>query len=74
LCSPSNFVSTLSKVVKGKDVPGLNAAGASRNFLFELPVAACFHLAGYAIDFDDADDVVARRDGLVARSCVGPYG
>ncbi|ROZ78775.1 hypothetical protein EEB15_03540 [Ramlibacter sp. WS9] len=63
-----NFISKLSKVVSGNDVPDLEVAGASRNFLFELLVAARFHLAGYAIDFDDTSDVVAKRDGLVVRA------
>lgn len=63
-----NFIATLSKVVAGKDAPDLEVAGASRNFLFELLVAARFHLAGYAIDFDDTSDVVAKRDGLVVRA------
>lgn len=31
-------------------------------------MAARFHLAGYAIDFDDKSDVVAKRDGLVVRA------
>ncbi|MGS0974833.1 hypothetical protein [Burkholderia glumae] len=63
-----NFIATLSKVVAGKDVPDLEVAGASRNFLFELLVAARFHLAGYDINFDDTSDVVAKRDGLVVRA------
>jgi hypothetical protein len=63
-----NFIATLAKVVAGQDVPDLEAAGASRNFLFELLLAARFHLAGYAIDFDDTSDVVAKRDGLVVRA------
>jgi hypothetical protein len=63
-----NFIATLSKVVAGKDVPDLEVAGASRNFLFELLVAARFHLAGYAIDFDDTSDVVAKRNGLIVRA------
>lgn len=63
-----NFISALSKVIDGQDVPDLEVAGASRNFLFELLVAARFHLAGYTIDFDDTSDVVAKRDGLVVRT------
>jgi hypothetical protein len=63
-----NFITTLSKVVAGQDVPDLEVAGASRNFLFELLVAARFHLAGFTIDFDDTSDVVAKRDGQVVRA------
>lgn len=63
-----NFINTLSKVVAGQDVPDLDVAGASRNFLFELLVAARFQMAGYTVDFDDTTDVVARRDGLVVRT------
>ncbi|MFC0252689.1 hypothetical protein [Massilia consociata] len=63
-----NFIASLSKVVAGRDVPDLESAGESRNFLFELLVAARFHLAGYAIDFDETSDVVAKRDGLVVRA------
>lgn len=63
-----NFIATLRKVIAGQDVPDLYAAGASRNFLFELLVAARFHLAGYVIDFDDTSDVVAKRDGVVVRA------
>ncbi len=36
--------------------------------LFELLVAARFHLADDTIDFDDTSDVVAKRDGLVVRA------
>ena len=64
----SNFIVTLSEVLMGKDVPDLEVAGASRNYLFELLVAARFHLAGYAIDFGDTSDVVAKRDGVVVRA------
>ena len=63
-----NFIDKLSKVVEGQDVPDLQFAGASRNYLFELLVAARFHLAGYEIDFDESSDVVALRDGLVVRA------
>jgi hypothetical protein len=63
-----NFIDKLSKVVSGQDVPDLQVAGASRNFLFELLVAARFHLAGYMIDFDETSDVVAKRDGLIVRA------
>ena len=63
-----NFITTLSKVLKGQDVPDLDVAGASRNFLFELLVAARFRSAGYAIDFDDTSDVVAKRDGVIVRA------
>ena len=62
-----NFISTLSKVVAGREVPDLEVAGESRNFLFELMVAARFKMAGYDIDFDDTSDVVAKRGGLVVR-------
>lgn len=62
-----NFIEKLSKVVAGRDVPELGEAGTSRNFLFELLVAARFQLAGYDIDFDEKTDVVARRDGITVR-------
>lgn len=62
-----NFIEKLSKVVAGRDVPELGEAGKSRNFLFELLVAARFQLAGYDIDFDEKTDVVARRDGVTVR-------
>jgi len=62
-----NFIEKLSKVVAGQDVPELGDAGASRNYLLELLVAARFQQAGYAIDFDHKTDVVARRDGITVR-------
>lgn len=65
---------TLKQVVSGQDVPQLDVAGASRNYLFELLVAARFSAAGYNIQFDSAiddeaeTDVVAKRDGYVVYS------
>lgn len=53
-----NFIEKMSRVVAGRDVPELEEAGASRDFLFELLVAARFQLAGYNIDFDEKTDVV----------------
>lgn len=62
-----NFIEKLSKVVAGQDVPEPGESGESRNYLLELLVAARFQLAGYAIDFDEKTDVVARRDGITVR-------
>lgn len=62
------FVSKLWEVVSGEDLPDPTSGGASRNYLFELLVAARFSLAGYRIDFDDTSDVVAKRDDLVIRA------
>lgn len=62
-----NLISILQKVVSGQDTPELSAAGAPRNFLFELLVAARFISAGYDVDFEQTNDVVAKREGLVVR-------
>lgn len=62
-----NFLAKMKKVIKGQEVPNLKDAGTSRDFLFELLVAARFQLAGYTIDFDETTDVVAIRGVLVVR-------
>ncbi|AVJ27351.1 hypothetical protein [Achromobacter spanius] len=61
------FIEKLSHVVAGQDVPEPGEAGASRNYLFELLIAARFQLAGYDIDFEEKTDVVARRNGHTVR-------
>lgn len=55
------FLEKLKKVVSGQDVPAARDAGESRNYLFELLVAARFKSAGYFIDFGFLTDVVAKR-------------
>ncbi|QNN76786.1 hypothetical protein IAE60_12640 [Pseudoxanthomonas mexicana] len=63
-----SLIKTLSHVISGQDVPDPHDAAASRNFLFELLVAARFHLAGYAIEFGEKGDVVARRGPVLVRA------
>jgi len=63
----AGLIERLSKVVTGRDVPKVDEAGQSRDFVFELLVAARFHQAGYTIDFGQKTDVVAHRDGITVR-------
>ena len=56
------FVDRLSKVTDGQDHPNASSAGSSRDFLFELLIAARMSLAGYKIDFDKVTDVVAENN------------
>ncbi|GAA0909701.1 hypothetical protein GCM10009552_20700 [Rothia nasimurium] len=56
------FVDRLSKVADGQDHPDANSAGSSRDFLFELLIAARMELSGYRIDFNQVTDVVAEDD------------
>ena len=59
------FAARLSKVADGQDHPDAKSAGPSRDYLFELLIAARLSLSGYEIDFDQITDVVAERDGLL---------
>lgn len=59
------FAVRLSKVADGQDHPDAKLAGSSRDYLFELLIAARLSLSGYEIDFDQITDVVAERDGLL---------
>lgn len=61
------LIERLSKAVTGPDVPEADEIGQSRDFAFELLVAARFHKAGYSIDFGQKTDVVARRHGITVR-------
>lgn len=63
----AGLIERLSKAVTGADVPEVDEVGQSRDFVFELLVAARFHQAGYTIDFGQKTDVVARRDGITVR-------
>lgn len=63
----AGLIERLLKAVTGPDVPEVDEAGQSRDFVFELLVAARFHQAGYTIDFCQKTDVVARRDGITVR-------
>jgi len=56
------FTDRLSKVVDGQDHPDAGAAGASRDFLFELSIAARMTLSGYKVDFNKITDVVAENN------------
>ena len=56
------FVDRLSKVANGQDHPDASSAGSSRDFLFELLIAARMALSGYKIDFNQITDVVAEND------------
>lgn len=67
-CNHPNFVSILKKVASGEDVPEAARAGMSRDFAFELLIAAKFRMAGYAIQFDGTSDVVADRAGVRVRA------
>lgn len=60
----AGLIERLRKAVTGPDVPEVDEVGQSRDFVFELLVAARFHQRGYTIDFDQKTDVVARRDGI----------
>jgi hypothetical protein len=63
----AGLIERLSKAVTGPDVPEVDEVGQSRDFAFELLMAARFHQAGYTIDFGQKTDVVARRDGITVR-------
>lgn len=56
------FVNRLSKVADGQDHPDASSAGSSRDYLFELLIAARMSLSGYKIDFNKVTDVVAEND------------
>lgn len=55
------FVDRLSKVIDGQDHPDASSAGSSRNYLFELLIAARMSLSGYKIDFNKVTDVIAEN-------------
>lgn len=57
-----DFVNRLSKVAVGQDHPDASSAGSSRDYLFELLIAAKMLLSGYKIDFNKVTDVVAEND------------
>lgn len=56
------FVDRLSKVADGQDHPHTSLAGPSRDYFFELLIAAKMSLSGYKIDFTKVTDVVAEND------------
>ena len=56
------FVDRLSKVADGQDHPDASSAGSSRDYLFELLIAARMSLSGYKIDFNKITDVVAENN------------
>nr|WP_294350893.1 phage exclusion protein Lit family protein [Providencia sp.] len=56
------FVNRLSKIIDGQDHPDASSAGSSRDYLFELLIAARMSLSGYKIDFNKITDVVAEND------------
>lgn len=59
------FRNRLEKIIKGKDfLIDASPVEESRDFLFELLVAAKFSKCGYKIDFDSLTDVVAEREGV----------
>lgn len=59
------FADRLSKIVDGQDHPDASSAGSSRDFLFELLIAARMSLSGYKIDFNKLTDVVAENDDFL---------
>lgn len=59
------FVDRLSKVADGQDHPDASSAGSSRDYLFELLIAARMSLSGYRIDFNKVTDVVAENDDFL---------
>ncbi|WP_460735282.1 hypothetical protein [Lysobacter tyrosinilyticus] len=67
-CDHPNFISILAKVASGAEVPALAQAGTSRDFAYELLIAARFHLSSYAIRFDETSDVVAEQAGIRIRA------
>jgi hypothetical protein len=59
------FIDRLSKVADGQDHPDASSAGSSRDYLFELLIAARMSLSGYKIDFNKVTDVVAENDDFL---------
>ena len=59
------FVDRLGKVVDGQDHPDASSTGSSRDYLFELLIAARMSLSGYKIDFNKVTDVVAENDDFI---------
>lgn len=59
------FVDRLSKVADGQDHPDASSEGSSRDYLFELLIAARMSLSGYKIDFNKVTDVVAKDDDFL---------
>jgi hypothetical protein len=59
------FTDRLSKVADGQDHPDSGSAGSSRDYLFELLIAARMSLSGYKIDFNKVTDVVAENDDFL---------
>ena len=55
----------LKKVVDGKDFYEDGEQDQSRDFLYELLIAAMFHQLGYTIDFDKETDVVAMKGDII---------
>lgn len=59
----NGFISRLREVVKGSDfLCEMSGNDNSRDFQYELLVAAKFQTLGYTIDFDNLTDVVAKRE------------
>lgn len=56
------FVDRLSKVADGQIHPDASSAGSSRDYLFELLIAARMSMSGYKIDFNKVTDVIAEND------------
>ncbi|WP_153018993.1 hypothetical protein [Lysobacter capsici] len=59
------FADRLSKVTDGQAHPDASSAGSSRDYLFELLIAARMSLSGYKIDFNKVTDVVAENDDFL---------
>ena len=58
----NGFKTRLGKVITGTDHLTHTQASESRDYLFELLVAARFSQKGYAVDFDFLTDIVARKE------------
>ena len=64
------FVDRLKQVISGQQHPGNGSAGPSRDFLFELMIAARLQQSGFKIDFNKLTDVVADNgEFLVFGEC-----
>jgi hypothetical protein len=64
----NGFKTRLGKVITGRDHLNNAAISESRDYLFELLVAARFSRAGYKVDFDFLTDIVARKEELIVYS------
>lgn len=61
----NGFKTRLRKVITGIDHLTNTPTSESRDYLFELLVAARFTRAGYAVDFDHLTDIVACKEELI---------